>query len=72
MSRPPIMARTMAKRKLKTKPNAAHAVKTMAAVWQCSKCGTIMPLNDPTKPPKRCSNRETCGVMFFNGKEPGL
>lgn len=50
------------------KSKGAHAIKATVAVWQCSACGTKMPLNDLSKPPKRCSNRETCGVMFVNNK----
>lgn len=39
-------------------------VKAMVAVWRCPVCGANMPLNDLSKRPKRCSNRQTCGVMF--------
>ena len=35
--------------------------------WQCSECGRIMPL--AAEPPKRCSNRKTCGRVFFDEPE---
>lgn len=55
--------------KKKRKSDTAHATRAMVAVWKCSACGTYMPLNNSDKPPKRCSNRATCGKMFFNGKQ---
>lgn len=64
-------ARIMAQRvpKKKRKSDTARAVRAMVAVWKCDQCGALMPLNNSDKPPKRCSNRATCGKMFFNGKD---
>lgn len=67
LSRSPIMAQKKGKRMRKGK--GATAIKATIVCWQCSVCGTKMPLNDPSKRPKRCSNRETCGVMFVYAKE---
>ena len=69
LSRPPIMAKVAkAKRKSAKRTNVAYAKKVTALVWECSKCGEYMPLNDPNKPPKRCSNRKICGKMFYNDR----
>lgn len=60
------MIRTVAGKK-KNKSNGAYARKRMVMVWECSACKTKMPLGDPSgPPPKRCSNRVTCGKMFRN------
>ena len=71
LSRQPMMAdnENMTKGKRKRNSGGAVARKTKALVWQCSECDAIMPLNDMDKPPRRCSNRKTCGKMFVNGRD---
>lgn len=44
----------------------AKAIKTTVYAWKCSECGAIMPLVEGQEPPVRCSNRQTCGRVFYN------
>lgn len=67
VSRPPIMA--LEGKRMK-KSRGRVPIQATVAVWKCPRCGQIMPLTDLSKPPKRCSNRATCGVMFSERKDP--
>jgi len=45
----------------------AKAILVQIPAWKCSNCGRIMPLVSQDQPPRRCSNRKTCGAVFRNG-----
>lgn len=43
----------------------ARAVPVTVKVWKCSACGHVTVMTDPSKPPRRCSNRKGCGAKFY-------
>jgi len=47
----------------------ARALKVKVPAWKCPQCGAVMGVGDKKgTPPRRCSNRKTCGVLFHNAK----
>jgi hypothetical protein len=48
---------------------AARATRVKVPAWRCSECGAVMGVGDKKgQPPRRCSNRKTCGALFHNAK----
>lgn len=41
----------------------AKPIPTIVQAWKCSECGAIS-FGENGAPPRRCSNRKTCGRLF--------
>lgn len=47
------------------KKGTAKAIRVQVPGWKCPKCGSTS-VATGNRPPRRCVNRATCGVLFHN------